>query len=67
MSVELTGEKHAFYRTDTDTAFGPIFESQDQAHSFLEFLNGDPMDYPESELHAIFTEWEYTCWEANND
>lgn len=62
MSVRITGTYEvALYDSTTGVAFGPTFESEDDAIEFLDHLKEigerDPRVIPVGELIALAAEW----------
>lgn len=47
----------ALYCSTTDWAFGPLFESVEQAEAFLEWVPSDPRRYPDYKLQGLKSEF----------
>lgn len=64
MSVRITTQerKVALFDSTNGLAFGPVFETEDDAEEFLEHLTEigerDPRFIPAAELAAIAYDWE---------
>lgn len=51
----------------TDVAFGPVFNSDELANEFLEWLKKDPRDLTQMELSHKVGEWRELSYYAKND
>jgi hypothetical protein len=45
------------YCSTTQWAFGPLFESREDAAEFLSWLRRDPRDLPDRDLERAFSDW----------
>lgn len=45
-----------FYCSTTMFAFGPVFESEEEAEAFREFLDKDPRFYTDNELDELLAD-----------
>lgn len=70
MSVHILEGKEgkaAFYCSTTDWAFGPLFDSVEEAEAFLQWLPVDPRKLKDSELEAKHADFrrQYVCGECD--
>ena len=69
MSVRLTSRQNkvALFDSVTDTAFGPVFDSDEEADSFLDWIEEhdgrDARLLSPAELEAMNLDW----WNAHSD